>query len=104
MQTNTQSTTCQHLLDEEWIIVINEEIAARPETLAEVVEPELLGRFEAEMGLPCEPMKYYMKLGDIEAYIVGWKDTQAVLAERLADTEDYEQDIMDRDWWSRGQW
>lgn len=88
------------LLDPEWIVAIQEEIDSRPETLADTVEPELLGRFDCEMGNPCDPTRYYAKLGEIEQYIIGFKDTEAI----LGDTLDYESDMADRDFWAKGAW
>lgn len=99
MLTQTPSAV-NPLLDPMWIVAIQEEIDAQPETLSDVVEPELMGRFDAEMGKPCEPTQHYIKLGEIEAYIIGWKDATALLHETL----EYEDDIADREWHSRGMW
>ena len=76
-----------HLLDETWIVAINEIIESQPETLADVVDPYVLGQYHAEMGEECDPTKYYAKLGQIEEYIIAWKDTKAamLLAEEYAD-------------------
>lgn len=133
---NTRTVT--HLLDEEWIIAIQEEIAAMPETLADTIEPSLLGQYDAERGLPCDPTKYYAELVDAEIYVVAYRDTVKLWAdmvqakndaicaehrtlitdatidqaqaqaeldmERLEETEDYEQDILDREFWASGRW
>lgn len=81
MNTNTFQPSITHLLDEDWLVVIQAEIDAQPDTLADIVEPQLLGRFDAEMGMPCDPTKYYARLGDIEQYIWGYNDTVALWAE-----------------------
>ena len=76
-----------HLLDETWIIAITEIIESQPETLADTVDPELLGMFDCEMGNPCEPLKYFAKIGEVELYIHGYQDAVAAmaLAEEYAD-------------------
>jgi hypothetical protein len=85
-------------LDEDWIVAITEEINAMPETLSDVVEPELMGRYDAEMGAPCQPLRYYAKLGEIEAYIIGWKETTAILDE----LEDLRDGMENEEWIRRG--
>lgn len=92
------------LLDNEWIVAIEEEIARQPEHISEVIEPELMGRYDAEMGYVCEPLRYYIRLGDIEAYIIGWKEASAVLDGLRADTDDYESDMLDREYHAHGGW
>jgi hypothetical protein len=77
---NTFQPTVTHLLDPDWYIEIQAVINAMPETLADVLEPALLGQFHAEHGEPCEPTRYYAKLHDIEAYLIGYKDTAALWA------------------------
>ena len=69
------------------------EIAAMPETLADVTDAYTVGCADAEAGQPCEPLAHYAKLGDIEQYICGWKDTETALdaaddyAEHMTDVE-----------------
>lgn len=89
-------TTRTHLLDEEWIVAIEEIIASQPETLADVVEPHTLGYYAAAMGQPCEPLDHYGKLGDIEMYILGWREATGLLDERGDAIED------DHDWIRHG--
>lgn len=114
---NTQQSTAQHLLDEDWIVVINEQLELFPNSIGLVVEPEVLGRYHAQTGAPCEPQKYYRKLGDIELYQWAYNDTTALWAsivqakndELAADTFDYEgalQELIDgmedQEFWRRG--
>lgn len=77
-----------HVLDEDWFVVIQEQIDAAPDTLADTLEPYVMGCYEAEMGLPCEPLTHYAKLGDIEQYIIGWKEIDALLNAGSASGDD----------------
>jgi hypothetical protein len=79
--------TKQYLLEEEWIVAVQDAIDSQPEHISEVIEPELMGRYDAEMGTPCDPLKYYIRLGDVEAYIIGHKEASAILSE-LEDLRD----------------
>lgn len=85
---------------EKWKSAIVDEIDAIPDNPADIFTPEEVGRIDAEEGRDCEPTEHYSKLGDIEAYIIGWKDAKG----ELEMTADYESDILDREFWSRGQY
>lgn len=92
------------VLDDRWIVAVVDRIDALPSTLADVADAETVGRDDAELGLPCQPLAHYIRLGDIEAYIVGWKDATATLHAELGETEDYEEDMLDREYHARGMW
>jgi hypothetical protein len=80
MNTNNQRTV-QQLLDREWIVAVEEEIAANPMGIAFSVEPEIMGQYCAEVGLPCEPYIWgYKRLGDVEAFQRAYLDTAALWA------------------------
>lgn len=101
MITTSNASPYTYLLDEEWIVAIEEEIETQPENFSKVIEPELMGRYDAEMGNPCNPTKYYAKLGEVEAYKVGYETAKAVLDELV---QDYVDDMLDREFWARGWW
>lgn len=115
MSTNT---TVTELLDPIWTEVVAEHLKMYPTSVALVIEPEILGRYMAETGAPCEPRRYYRKPADVEAYTAAYNGTAALWAQmvdaknaeldaldaaHLADTEDYEEDILDREFWRLGQ-
>lgn len=79
MVTDAQARAAQEQADADWVVVINGQIDALPQTLADVADPYTVGRMEAEQGLPCEPLTHYARLGDIEQYIIGHKDATATL-------------------------
>lgn len=80
----------QYLLDDDWIVAIQAEIDEQPETLADIVEPELVGRFDAEQRNPCEPLRYFAKLGDIEQYVNGYKASTLLMEQLDAEREFHE--------------
>lgn len=82
------------LLDDNWIVTMTDEIEALPQTLADVADPYTVGWVEAELGRPCEPLAHYAKLGQIESYIIGWKDSTVAL-EAVGDYADWQDEI---DW------
>lgn len=86
------------LLDDQWIVAIVDRIHALPETLADVTDPYNVGFDAGERGEPCEPLTHYAKLGDIENYIIGWKD--ATVAMKLA--AEYADDMADADFFRYG--
>jgi hypothetical protein len=77
---NTQQTTMQHLLSDDWIVVINEQLELFPDSIGLVVEPEALGAYHAQLGQPCEPHKYYRKLGDVATYERAYSDVTRIWA------------------------
>jgi hypothetical protein len=94
MNTNNQRTV-QQLLDREWIVAVEEEIAANPMGIAFSVEPAILGQFDSESGLPCDPHgRGYTKSQDIDAYVQAWNDTNALLEE----TREYMDYLLDVEW------
>lgn len=80
------------LLDDSWIVAVQDEIDALPDTLADVATPYTVGCDDAAAGRPCEPLQHYARLGDIEQYIIGFKEETARLDERGDAIED------DADW------
>lgn len=113
---NTRTVT--HLLDPDWTVVIGEELIANPAGIAFNVEPDALGQYDAELGLPCDPTgRGYRKLGDVETYCIAYNDTTALWAkmvaaknDEVADTFDYEGALLelvdgceDQEFWRKGQ-
>lgn len=85
---NTFQPTVTHLLDEEWHTEIQAAINAMPETLADIVDAATMGQFDAENGEPCQPLRHYAKLHDIEAYIIAYKDTTSLWASMVQAVND----------------
>ncbi len=75
-----------------WYIAIEDAIAAQPETLGDILPPELLGQWCGEQGDECLPDHFYGKLTDMELFVLGWREGRAVWEM----TQDYESDIEDR--------
>lgn len=118
---NTQQSTVTHLLDPEWITVVEEHLQAYPTAVAMVIEPQILGQYHAQLGAPCEPYVYYTKLADICAYEIAYVDTVSLWAEIIGkkndeargidyeaelmeETLEYVEDMLDREFWARGQY
>jgi hypothetical protein len=91
MNSNNQRTV-QHLLDAEWHVAIAEELTNNPAGIAFNVEPAAMGQYCAERGDPCEPTKYYRKLGDIENFVIAYNDTVLLWAEMVQDVNDAQDD------------
>jgi hypothetical protein len=106
-----------HLLDEDWVVAIEEEIQNNPAGVAFAVEPALCGRYDAEHGFPCDALaRGYRKLGDIESYIIAYKDCAAQWAAAVqevndelyeqrraeADAEDIIENWLDEEFWRKG--
>lgn len=84
--------------------------------------PYMLGAVDAGCGRECTPCEYYIWAGDVAEYRQGYNDqAQDMHAEQhfglmlgamvgsdelaqMIDTLDYEQDVLDREWHSRGGW
>lgn len=100
------------LLAEQWLRGIQQEMDAMQYDEADFATPETVGRLDAELGLPCNPTEYYIKLGQIESYIIGFKDATAEMerrAKRIFTVEemdernsDYADWLMDANWIARG--
>lgn len=86
--------------DDAWRDLIDDEIDAQPLDMPDFVTADYLGMLDAQDGQPCQPEKYYARLGDIESYIISYKDTLAAVEA----AQDYADDILDREWHSRGGW
>lgn len=71
-----------------------------PQVATEEIDAYTAGCIDAEKGEPCEPTLRFRKLADVESYLIGWKDTTEAIAKAL----DYEEDQLDREFHSRGQW
>lgn len=69
---------------DQWIVAITNGIEALPVTLADVTDPYMVGWVDAEDGKPCEPLEHYILLGEIESYIIGWKESAAAMEKALA--------------------
>lgn len=81
--------TTQKLLDNDWAIAITEEIQANPHGIAFSVEPALMGQYDCECGLPCEPYERgYRTLADVEDYLWAYKDTAAAWASTVQGIND----------------
>lgn len=66
------------LLDDQWIVIIMDEIDALPYETADFVSPDELGRLDARDGV-CDPTRYYAELGDIEKYLIAWNEAVAAM-------------------------
>lgn len=84
---STQNTMPRaQLLGPEWIAAIEEELNANPAGVPFTLEPDLLGRYDAEHGLPCDPLaRGYRNVVDCEAYVVGYKEVTALWAEMVTE-------------------
>lgn len=60
----------QAMIDEDWVVAVHSQTDT-----CDFMTPDDLGRFDALLGLPCQPLEYFAKLGDIELYIIAWKET-----------------------------
>lgn len=105
------TANCNTLITDEWIERVQDEIEAMPQTLVDAgASPEWVGKVHAHIGNACDPLQHYIRLADIEQYIIGWKDATAQIeahqariaahsyteAEIVVMAEDYEDDIIDR--------
>lgn len=95
MNTNAR----QQLLDNDWVVAIEDEIAANPAGIAFAIEPIVLGTYDGEQGLPCDPVgRGYRKLGDVEHYIIGWKEGHF----RWGELQELVDGIEDEMYWRNG--
>ena len=101
MYTQPSTTpTVTHFLDADYMIVIAEHIVRYSLAIPIVVEPGLMGQYDFETGRDCDPVgRGYKTLTDIEAYIIAYRDTDA-----MANNLEYQDDMLDREDWSRGAW
>lgn len=83
---------------EKWKSAIVDDIDAIPDNPADIFTPEEVGRFDFDEGRDCQPTEHYSKLGDIEAYIISWKQAKGEL-EMTAEYEDY---LTDVEWMRTG--
>jgi hypothetical protein len=79
-----------------WKAEIEEAIDALPENPTDLFTPEEIGRMDFDEGRDCDPTEHYAKLGDCEAYIIGYRQAE--------DTAEYVEDIDDRGYWAHGGW
>ena len=117
---NTQQSTVTHLLDNDWITVVEEHLQAYPTAVAMVIEPQILGQYHAQLGLPCNPY-HYTRPSDWDDYLVAYVDTVSLWAEMveakndeargidyeaelMEETLEYVEDMLDREFWARGQY
>ncbi len=70
------------------------------------------GQADANSGKPCVPEMIFIQRRDQAEYAKGYEaitgptfaTAQFTEAEIVAEAEDYEEDMLDRQWHSRGQW
>lgn len=70
------------------------------------LSPFMLGALDAKCGRACTPSEYYIWAGDILEYREGYNAevNEMTAAAHRADTIDYINDMLDREWHSRGMW
>lgn len=68
--------------------------------VVDTADPYDVGWKDAELGKVCEPLTHYAKLGQIESYIIGFKECMFAL-EEAADYADY---MADNEYHARGMW
>lgn len=94
----------QAMLEETWKVVIVEEMDALADSPADFAEPAYVGWLDAQMGMPCHPLEYYARLGDIAEYERGWQEAQLEIETGInaaAELEAY-RDGMEESEWLRG--
>jgi hypothetical protein len=113
---NTQQSTLTHFLEPEYSAVIAEHLTIYAHSIAYVVEPDLMGRYDAEQGLPCDAhARGYRKPSDVDSYIGAYHATATLWAQTVAginsDSFDYDgalQELIDgredEDFWRIGAW
>lgn len=81
----------QAMIDEDWVVAVHSQTDT-----CDFMTPDDLGRFDALLGLPCQPLEYFAKLGDIELYEQAWRETIASL--------DLVEAREDEEFWRGGAW
>jgi len=76
---------------------VNTETYAMPEEM-DFATPEEIAMLDARLGIECQPLEWFWKTENIKRYIAAWKET----TEAIAAAVEYEDDIEDRLFWSRG--
>lgn len=105
---NTQLSTVTHLLEPEWVEVVQEHLQVYANAVPLVIEANLLGQFDCEQGLPCDPYsRGYSKPEDINGYMQAYADTATLWAQTVADANEaiYEREPAiedDYEWIRRG--
>lgn len=93
----------QQLLENDWNVAMHEQSDTCDFTTADE-----MGKIDALLGMPCQPLEYFCKLGDVELYIIAWKDTNAALpplpVDVVSELEAYQDDVADRSFWAQGGW
>lgn len=114
------TTSIVQLTDEQWKLELNDYIDSLPEE-QDVMTAFDLGVLDAECGNLCVPEQFFARMADMVEYAKGHESVvgctplsnqimgrvdkrQLTLAEMEAETEDYESDILDREYHARGQW
>jgi hypothetical protein len=98
------------LLDEEWLVTVNAQADALPDTLADWALPYDIGAMDAEDGKEADPLQYYARLGDIEQYLIGYKETKGELptlvngVDVAAELELLQDGMADDLWHAQGGW
>lgn len=101
---NAQATR-QQLLAPEWVVTVHDELTRNPAAVPFAIEPAILGEYDAAMGNVCAPLvRGYRTLADVTAYIDSYKATQAAMVAAVEETIDYEEDMLDREFWRQGAW
>lgn len=83
--------------DDTWAAMVNEAFDSAPVDEAEFLTPEHVGARDAERGWPCDPTRYFVRLGDCEGYIVAWKEVAAIML-TVPDDDDYGSVEDDTEW------
>jgi len=68
------------MLDDQWIVTIQDDIDGLPDSIADHARPEIVGQIDAQLGRKADPLRHYAKLGDIELYLIGWHEVADQLA------------------------
>lgn len=84
----------QAMMDSDWIVAVNSQMDTLPDSPADFAEPSYVGWLDYRMGLEPQPLEYYVKLGDIEQYLWGYKDAQ--------EADDLREAREDYDFWRQG--
>lgn len=91
----------QAILEETWKVVIVEEMDALADSPADFAEPCYVGWLDAQLGLPSQPLEYYVRLGDIAEYERGWQEAQLEIETGIntaAELEDYRDGMAESEW------
>lgn len=96
----------QLLLDDEWAIYIQDEIDAQPDANCE--DAYHMGTMDRALGLhsrSCEYISDVTRMAYVAGYCAPLPGPRLLSDEEcVAELEEYQGDIADRDFWAGGQW